>query len=292
MTAARPLLIDTDPGVDDAFALLLAAASPELRIEGITMVFGNAAVETTTRNALALAELAGLAAVPVVAGAAAPLSGQALEPPAHVHGRDGMGDSDARAPPSGRAMPGMSAAAFIVDAARRSRGGLSILALGPLTNLALALRLCPGLPNLVAEVVVMGGNALCPGNSTPTAEANMLADPEAADLVLGAGWRLGMVGLDVTHRVILNGEAIARLGRAAGPAGRIAARALPAYRTFFERTNGTDGIFLHDPAAVAALLAPELFVTRARPVRVETLGISRGKTWPNLGDTDDASPAP
>ncbi len=285
------LVIDTDPGVDDAVAILLAAACPELELLGLTTVFGNCAVDVATRNALVLRDVAGRPDLPVARGAADPLASPYLGPVPQVHGADGMGDVGALPAPSG-APVAHSAAEFLCRTASAHPGEVTILAVGPLTNLALALRLRPDLDTLVDRVVVMGGNALVPGNATPAAEANMHGDPEAADVVLGARWPVTMVGLDVTHKVNLRGADIDRLTAAPTPAGRHLARALPHYRSFFERTNGLDGIYVHDPSAVAYLVDPALFSTARWPVRVETQGFSRGKTWPSLGDTDTAAPAP
>jgi inosine-uridine nucleoside N-ribohydrolase len=167
---------------------------------------------------------------------------------------------------------------------------VTILALGPLTNLAVAVQQHPDLPGLVDHVVVMGGNALVPGNATPVAEANINNDPEAADLVFGAAWPVTMVGLDVTHQINLTGATIDRIVGTDSAGTRLLRAALPLYRNFFETTNRTDGIFLHDPSTVAYLLDPEAFTTQAWPIRVETESISRGKTWPNLGNTDEAAP--
>ncbi len=285
------VVIDTDPGVDDAVAILLAAASPELELLGLTTVFGNCAVDVATRNALVLLDIAGRPDVPVARGAADPVATPYLGAVPQVHGEDGMGDGGPLPEPS-RAAVGESAAEFLCRTAAAHPGEVTILAIGPLTNLALALRLRPELDTLVERVVVMGGNALVPGNATPTAEANMRNDPEAADVVFGARWPVTMVGLDVTHRVNLSGADIDRLTAAPTPAGRHLARALPLYRAFFEATNGLDGIYVHDPTAVAYLLDPAAFTVSRWPLRVETQGISRGKTWPSLGGTDDATPAP
>ncbi len=176
------------------------------------------------------------------------------------------------------------------EVAAAQPGEVTLLTLGPLTNVAVALHRYPDFASLVKEVVVMGGNALVPGNATPTGEANINNDPEAADLVFGAGWPITMVGLDVTHRTILSGAAIDRLTAGSTPGAELLREALPLYRRFFETTNGIDGIFVHDPSTVAYLLEPGLFTTTAWPIRVETESFSRGKTWPNLGDTDDAAP--
>lgn len=280
------VIIDTDPGIDDAVAILLALASPELDVIGLTTVFGNCTVEVATRNALTLLDIAGRPEVPVAMGAANPVAMPYLGAIPHIHGEDGLGEGDPLPAPTGRAVD-THAAEFLCQ----NGPDATILAVGPLTNLALALRLRPDLDTLVDRVVVMGGNALGPGNATPAAEANMYNDPEAADVVFGARWPVTMVGLDVTHKVVMSGAAIDAVTSGDTPAARLLRRALSFYRSFFERTNAIDGIYLHDPVAAAYLLDPGLFRTEAWPIRVETQGISRGKTWPNLGDTDDADDA-
>ena len=280
------LIIDTDPGIDDAIALFAALASPELDVAGLTTVFGNVDVEVATRNALTLLEVAGRADIPVARGAAAPVAMDYLGAIPQVHGADGLGDGGELVAPS-RAALDVSAAEFLC----REAPGATILAIGPLTNLALALRLRPDLDTLVEQVVVMGGNALGPGNATPAAEANMWNDPEAADVVFGARWPVTMVGLDVTHEVVLPGAGIDELTVLDTATARMLAQAIPLYRDFLEKVSGLDGIYLHDPSAVAYLLDPGLFRTERWPLRVETQGISRGKTWPSLGNTDDAAPA-
>jgi inosine-uridine nucleoside N-ribohydrolase len=283
---ARKVILDTDPGIDDAIAIFLALASPELDVVGLTTVFGNCAVDVTTRNALTLLEIAGRDDIPVAMGAANPVAMPYLGGAPHVHGEDGLGDGVEPLPtPAGQPVE-VSAAEFLC----RHAPGTTILAIGPLTNLALALRLRPDLDTLVDQVVVMGGNALGPGNATPAAEANIMNDPEAADVVFGARWSVGMVGLDVTHQVIMNGAAIDAVTAADTPSARLLARTIPFYRSFLEKASRIDGIYLHDPAAVAYLLDPTLFRTEGWPVRVETQGFSRGKTWPSIGDTDDAAP--
>jgi len=285
VTAER-VVIDTDPGIDDAIAIFLALGAAELDVAGLTTVFGNCTVDVATRNALALLEVAGWADVPVAKGAAAPVATEYLGAIPHIHGEDGLGDSGLLSGPAGRPVD-VSAAEFLC----RHAPGATILALGPLTNLALALRLRPELDTLVRQVVVMGGNALVPGNATPAAEANMLNDPEAADVVLGARWPVTMVGLDVTHEVVMSGTRIDAMTGADTPAARLLKGAIPLYRRFLERVSGLDGIYLHDPSAAAYLLEPGLFRTERWPVRVETQGLSRGKTWPHVGGTDDAAPA-
>lgn len=291
----RRVVIDTDPGVDDALAIAIALASPELDVTLLTTVFGNAATDITTRNALGLLALADRACIPVLSGAVRPLVTSYHGAVPQVHGHDGLGDNDLLERVSLPAPKDTAAALGLVDAAKRAHADgvpVTIVTLGPLTNLALALALDPNFDTRVARVVTMGGNAFAPGNATPTAEANMMNDPEAADRVLGARWPVTMIGLDVTHRVNLTGTMIDTIAAADTFGGRIAREGLPLYQSFFERTNGIDGIFAHDPSVIAWLLDPDLFSTRALPIRVERHGISRGKTWPSLGDTDDACPAP
>ena len=284
----RKLLIDTDPGVDDAMAILMALASPEFDVVGLTTIFGNAATQVTTQNALTLVEVAGRADIPVARGASDPVATNYLGPVPQVHGTNGLGDAPLAAP-AGSAVPERGAD-FIHTVAAASPGEVTLLALGPLTNLALALDTHPDLAGLVDEVVVMGGNALVPGNATPVAEANINNDPEAADRVFGADWKVTMVGLDVTHQINLTGAAIAKIAAGDSPGARLLADAVPHYQRFYQATNGIDGIFVHDPSTVAFLLDPDAFTTQAWPVRVETESFSRGKTWPNLGNTDDETP--
>jgi purine nucleosidase len=282
------LIIDTDPGIDDAMAILMAMASPEFEILGLTTVFGNASTDITTSNALTLVETAGRTELPVAKGAMKPIAANYLGPVPQVHGGNGLGDAPLTRP-TGKPIDHDSAD-FLYETAATHPGEVTILALGPLTNLAIAIQRHPTLVNLVDQVVVMGGNALVPGNATPVAEANINNDPEAADLVFGAGWSVTMVGLDVTHQINLTGAAIERIAAIDTPGSRLLRGALPLYRNFYETTFDMDGIYVHDPTTVAYLLAPELFTTQAWPVRVETESFSRGKTWPNLGNTDDAAP--
>lgn len=285
---SRPVIIDTDPGVDDAMAILMALASPELDVLALTTIFGNAATDLTTMNALRLLDTAARTDIPVARGQSAPIASAYLGPVPQVHGPNGLGGT-APADPRGSVVA-IDAADLIYTTVTERPGEVTLLALGPLTNLAVALERHPDLPSLVDEVVVMGGNALVPGNATPVAEANINNDPEAADLVFGAAWHVTMVGLDVTHQVNLPGAAIDRITSGDSPTARLLAEALPLYRSFFEARMGIDGIFVHDPCTVAFLLEPDIFTTAAWPIRVETESFSRGKTWPNQGNTDDAAP--
>ncbi|CAN5577923.1 nucleoside hydrolase [soil metagenome] len=269
-------------------AIFMALASPELDVVGLTTIFGNAHTSVTTRNARLLLDAAGRDDIPVAAGADAPLAAAYIGPVPWVHGSNGLGDAVLTEPSCEPiATP---AHEFLYATVAADPAAITLLAVGPLTNLALALQHHPDIVDLVAEVVVMGGNALAPGNATPVAEANINNDPEAADLVFGAQWKVTMVGLDVTHQVNLSGAAIDRISAVDTPMAALLGAALPLYRNFFETRNHTDGIFVHDPSAVAYLLDPDAFTTEQWPVRVETQSFSRGKTWPNMGDTDDSAP--
>ncbi len=276
-----PILFDTDPGIDDALALLLALASPEFELLGLTTVFGNATVAQTTLNALHVLSVAGRAEVPVVAGADAPLARPFAGPAAHVHGKDGLGNIDRPTPAhAATAWPGR-AAGFIADKVLSQPGELTLVAVGPLTNLALAVQREPRLAGAVRQVVVMGGAVFCAGNATPVAEANIHKDPEAARVVLGAGWPVVLVGLDVTMRTCLDQAGLAAITRSRTPAARLIAQIAPVYFDSYRDRYGMDAIPLHDPSAMAYTIDPTLFQTRRVPLYVETEGRCAGQTVPD-----------
>ena len=277
---SEKIIIDTDPGIDDAMAIAFALRSPSLDVIGLTTVFGNVTCDLTTANTLRLLEIAGRTDIPVAQGAFDPLIGPHGRLAAFVHGDDGQGNL--HLPPPKIAPVAQSAAAFIVEQVMRDPGNVTLVPIGPLTNLALALRIEPRIAQNVRRVVLMGGNAYTAGNATPAAEANCHADPEAADLVLGAGWNVTMVGLDVTHKVNMTAGDITRYAAEGNnPLADHVTRILPFYQHFNEtHTPGLSGIYVHDSTAIAYLIAPHLFDTVRQPVRVETQGISRGKTWP------------
>ncbi|QGG96208.1 nucleoside hydrolase [Actinomarinicola tropica] len=265
----RPVIIDTDPGIDDAMAIAVALASPELDVLALTTVHGNHEVDVTTANALRILDLLERADVPVVAGAGGPIGRPSTPPATFVHGDDALGDVGY--PPSTRsAVRDVDAATFIVDTVRARPGEVTLVPIGPLTNLALALEIEPRLAQLVDRVVVMGGAARVPGNITPTAEANIWSDPEAAEVVFGAGWPITMIGLDVTHQVTATTAWIDALTGAGTPAARIVVETAPVYLRFHRDTDGLEGIHCHDAAAVAWMLRPDLFTTEALPVVVST----------------------
>ncbi len=273
----RKILIDTDPGIDDAMAILAALRSPELEVVGLTAVFGNADVETCALNALRLVELEGNDHVPVARGC-----GQALAVPlervgTHVHGLDGMGNTNPP-PPHGQLDPRPSAQ-FIIDTVRAHPGEVTLVPVGPLTNIGLAARLDPGIVPLVKEVVLMGGSIYATGNISPVAEANIYHDPHAAEIVYSAGWPVTMLGLDVTTRTLIRPEYLERLYAAKNPATQLLERIQPCYQQFHEEVYGLHGAFhVHDPSVVAYLLAPELYRCQQMPVYVETEGRCLGQT--------------
>ena len=282
-THPMKILFDTDPGIDDAMALLMLARDPRAELVGISTVFGNASIETTTRNALALCERFGIE-VPVARGASRPLvKAPSVDYPALIHGHDGIGNVGL-APAQTRHVDALPAPAFISAMARRHAGALTLVAVGPLTNLALALQHDPQLVERVRGVVVMGGAFGVNGhggNVSPVAEANIASDPHAADIVFGARWSVTLVGLDVTHEVLLGTRYLEALGRDGGEEGAFIWQITRCYEDFYNaRTGG--GIFSHDASAVACALDPSPFTLRRGPVRVVTEGIAAGQTIQKL----------
>ena len=278
---ARKIIIDTDPGVDDAMAIFFALCSPELEVVGLTTIFGNVHTDLATQNALRLLEIAGRSSIPVAQGAAHPLTRPFEGPVPDVHGEDGQGNVFLSAPTS--AAIDLRAATFIVETLRAHPGDITLAPIGPLTNIALALRLEPRIADWVDEVALMGGNALAPGNASPAAEANIRNDPEAADLVFGADWRVTMVGLDVTLKVHMTPADIAAYAEHNNPMSAHITRILPHYQSYFESNYDAKGIFVHDSSAIAYLIDPSLFKTEQWPIRVGAAGLGRGKTWPAWG---------
>lgn len=272
---SRQIIIDTDPGIDDAMAILFAFKASALTVLGLTTVFGNVSVSRSTRNALSLVELADVP-VPVAGGAATPLLMPTRSHPDFVHGKDGFGNIGWPAP-RGEA-DSRSAAQFIVDQVRAAPGKVTLIALGPLTNLALALELDPGIAPLVEEVVMMGGTVHTTGNVSPVAEANIINDPHAADAVFGAAWPVTMIGLDVTHQVLLKAAVLERIQQANPNQGDFLAQAAQCYFNFYRGAMGIDGCFFHDAATIAYALEPSLFGCRHGAIRVATEGLAIGQT--------------
>ncbi len=278
---SQRIIFDTDIGIDDALALLFALCSPELVLEGVTTVFGNATVDDCTRNALAVLALGGRPAVPVARGAAHPLLRAYGGPRIAVHGANGLGD--VALPPSQARPLDVPAAQFIARQVMAAPGEVGLVAVGPLTNLALALRLEPRIARTVRQVIVMGGAVTVGGSATAAAETNVYADPEAASIVLSAGWPLTLVGLDVTTQVRMDRRHLARLAAAHTPLTDFAVAIAAFYGQQPTRRYGGSGFFVHDPSAVAYAVDPTLFEVRRLHVVVDTTdGPDRGRTVADL----------
>ena len=279
---AMPVLIDCDPGVDDAVALLLAFACPEaLELLAITTVAGNVPLALTARNALVIRTLAGREAVPVFAGAERPLvrapAFDTAHGPSAFHGESGLG-SLALIEPGGPLAGGHAADALVRLAMARPAGEVTLVAVGPLTNVALALRAEPRLATHLKQIVIMGGARAAGGNITASAEFNIYADPDAAAEVFASPARIVAHGLDVTHQVRATPARIAAIERIGTPRARAAAELLRFSHTV-ALGIGNDSAPLHDPCPILWLLAPELFTTRPAEVRVETASdLTRGHT--------------
>ncbi|MDQ0393255.1 purine nucleosidase [Labrys monachus] len=264
----RSIIIDTDPGQDDAIAILLALGSPELDVVGITAVAGNVPLALTSRNVRVICELAGRTDVTVCAGADRPL----IRPPVtaeHVHGKTGLDGADL--PEPSMALDPRHAVDFIVETLmERPAGSVTLCPLGPLTNIALALAREPRIVPRIREIVLMGGGFFEGGNITPAAEFNIFVDPHAAARVFSSGVPITMVPLDVTHKALTSR---ARIG-AIRALGTKVAEAAAGWLDFFERFDvekyGSEGGPLHDPCVIAWLLEPHLFAGRACNVEIET----------------------
>jgi len=279
----RRIIIDTDPGQDDAVAILLALASPaEIDVLGIVAVAGNVALAHTERNARRIVELAGRPEVLVFAGCARPMA-RKLVTAEHVHGRTGLDGVDLPEPQVPlQAKHGVD---FIVETLRAGEpGSITLCTLGPLTDVAMALVMAPDIAQHIREIVMMGGAYFEVGNITPTAEFNIFVDPEAADVVMKSGVPIVMAPLDLTHRILSTRarlDAIARLGNKSGAA-------VAGLLSFSERFDlakyGSLGAPLHDPTVIAYLLKPELFTGKTINVSIETaspltLGMTVADWW-------------
>lgn len=279
------LIIDTDPGIDDAMAIFYAAAAPDIELLGLTTIFGNVTTPIATRNALRLLEAAELD-LPVAHGAEAPLSMPPFSPSSQVHGEEGFGDIPAQNP---KGQPvAEEAADFLIRMAREHKGELVVCPIGPLTNIALAMQRDPDFAQNVKGIVIMGGSLEEGGNITPHAEANIYHDPHAADVVFGAGDKVVMVGLDVTHRILCTQQDFTAIAAQSPELGGMLQEMSVFYLGFYATVGKFDGCSLHDPAAVIACTHPELFEMRKTPIRVACDGEEIGATLADDGGSRGA----
>jgi len=268
-----PIILDCDPGHDDAVAILLAIASPEIELVGITTVSGNQTVDKTTANALKVLELAGRTDIPVHRGADRPFI-RARDVAAHVHGESGLDGPDL--PEPSIAEQPLNAVDFLAEEIRRRDGRITLVPTGPLTNIGLLFALHP---DARPERIVLMGGAIGEGNRTPAAEFNIWADPESAQLVFAEGLDITMVGLDVTHRALIR-DAHTEQMRSAGKVGEVVAELMDFYSRFHKvRYADLDGSPMHDPVCVAHLIDPTLMDVREAYIEVDcTTGPSWGRT--------------
>ncbi len=279
---ATPILLDCDPGHDDAIALLLALAAPELELLGVTTVAGNQTLEKTTANAIRVLEFAGRADVPVAAGADRPLVRDPFVA-AYVHGDTGLDGPDL--PPPQGAPVNRHAVDFLADKIREADGAVTLVPVGPLTNVALMLALHP---DARPERIVLMGGAVAEGNITPAAEFNIWADPEAAARVFASGIDVTMIGLDVTHKALFTTAHVSRL---AGRVGEMVTELLRFYDRFHRDVYGFDGSPVHDAVAVAHVLKPELVETLHRNVEIDVESeLCRGRTVVDLWRRTERQP--
>ena len=275
----KRIIIDTDPGVDDAFAFLLALASPEIQLEALTTTQGNVTLEKATRNALSVLELARAGHIPVVAGSLLPLVNP-LRASADVHGESGIGNSKLPKPTAEPLQ--QHAVDYLIERVLAEPGEISIFPIGPLTNIAMAIRKEPKFAQAVKELVIMGGAISENGNVTPLAEFNIYVDPHAAHIVFHAGIPITLVPLDVTHKTLLKQEHVDRLMKIDSPVSRFIKDAIEIYFQFsYER--GFSGCALHDPLTLATVIAPELLTLKEYYVDVDhSTGVAMGKSFADI----------
>jgi purine nucleosidase len=275
----KRIIIDTDPGVDDALAFLLALASPEIQLEALTTTQVNVTIEKATRNALSVLELGNASHIPVASGSVVPLV-QPLRASAHVHGESGLGNAQLPEPQA-KPLP-QHAVDYLIKRILAEPGEISIFPIGPLTNIAMAIRKEPRFAGAVRELVIMGAAVLEPGNITPQAEFNIYVDPHAAHIVFHSGIPITLIPLDVTHKCLLRQENVDWLMRIPSPISRFIRDIFEVYIKF-SSDFGYSGCALHDPLTLATVIAPELLTLKEYYVDVDISGgVSMGKTFADI----------
>ena len=272
----KKVWVDSDPGVDDTFALAMLFEAPEkVEVLGISTIFGNVDVDQTTRNARIICEAAGKTNLPIARGAYFPLA-EPLDTSPFVHGNNGMGDMLLPTP----TMPESSlhAPQAIVETILSHPGEMTLLPIGPLTNIAMALLLEPSIVDIVKEVVIMGGAVRCPGNITPTAEANFFHDPHAAQIVMSASWPIFLAPLDVCNLAMIPRRLLDKICTADKPLTSYIAGAVPFYQKFLETLEIYDRVDFPDALAAAYLLEPGIFTIEEVPLYIETEGACKGQS--------------
>jgi purine nucleosidase len=270
------IIIDTDPGVDDALTFLLALASPEIQLEALTTTQGNVTIDKATRNALSVLELGRASHIPVVQGSLLPLV-QPLRASAHVHGESGVGNSNLpepkTSPVAGHAVD------YLIERVLAEPQQISIFPIGPLTNIAMAIRKEPQFARAVKELVIMGGAILESGNITPQAEFNIYVDPHAAHIVFHSEIPITLIPLDVTQKCLLKPVHMERLLKIKSPISRFIYDAVEVYLQYSVE-RGFEGVALHDPLTLATIIGPELLKQKEYYVDVDISGgVSMGKTF-------------
>lgn len=268
MTRTRPVLIDCDPGIDDAIMLILALACPDLEVRAITTVAGNVPLHLTSRNARIIRQKVKRGDVPVFAGCPRPLLRTPVSAEA-FHGRTGLGETDL-SDPAGPEADGHGVDEIIRQLRQAPEEGLTLIVTGPMTNIACALIMAPDVSAHIREVIVMGGAQSEGGNITPTAEFNIFADPHAASVVFGAAVRVTVLSLDVTHQVRATPDRVGRLEAMTGEPATLVASLLRSANRLEARARPGQEAPMHDPSTLLFLMAPEIFVTRPATVTIST----------------------
>ena len=284
-SAPRRVVLDCDPGHDDAMAILLAAASPALELVGITTVAGNQTLDKVTLNARRVCSVAGITHVPIAAGCDRPMQREQVVA-GDIHGASGLDGVDWEEPTV--ALDPRHGVDLIVEAAEA--GPLTLIAVGPLTNVATALERAPGIAVNLERISIMGG-AIGLGNRTPSAEFNIYVDPEAAEAVFGSGVPITLVPLEVTHLALATDEVVGRIERLGTPVAAMSVALMRFFAETYERVFGMSAPAVHDPCAVAAIIDPSIITTRNVNVMIDTSsGISAGRTACDIHGVTGAGP--